>query len=94
MDVPFNRVEGFEQLKNPGDGYWYFATDNHAMPDRLTFLCPCGCGSVAGVRVAGEHAWRWNCDLDKPTTQPSILVNKTDGCGWHGYLTDGVFKSC
>lgn len=39
----------------------------------------------------GEHrVWGWNGNIDKPTITPSIhLLHQ-----WHGWLTDGVLKSC
>lgn len=97
-DVRFRRVDCYEELKEPGDGYWTGSEAPDVSPGRLMFKCPCGCGSVAGIRVAGEHRWEWNGDLEKPTTSPSIRIsggNRPEGgdC-WHGYLTDGVFKSC
>lgn len=63
---------------------------------RLSFLCPCGCGILAGVRVRADgvqdgSAWGWNKSEQCPTTQPSILIN---GNHWHGYLTDGNFVEC
>jgi hypothetical protein len=88
-DVPFRRVNAYEDLQKPGDGYW-----DAVPPTRLHFLCPCGCGSLAGITVSGEYPWQWNGDLEKPTATPSILINKDSGCAWHGHLTDGVFKSC
>lgn len=60
---------------------------------RLMFMCPCGCAKLAGVTVkpVAPQGWDWNGNLDKPTLSPSILIDRGH---WHGYLTDGVFKSC
>ena len=96
-DVRFNRVACYEELREPGDGFWTGSEQPNVSPGRLMFLCPCGCGSIAGIRVAGEYRWEWNGDLDKPTATPSIRIAGGRGGGaecWHGYLTDGVFKSC
>lgn len=90
---PGKRVEGYSQASEPGDFWW---TGNPPM--RLTFKCPCGCGANLGVAVAADPAdrggnhpiWQWNGDLEKPTVTPSIQY--LDGCRWHGFLTDGVFK--
>jgi len=90
MEVPAKRVAEFEDMKSPGDFVWHFNENND--PTQMTFLCPCGCGAYLGVSVAGKVAWEWNQDLEKPTTTPSIRY--LDGCHWHGYLTDGVFRSC
>ncbi len=88
------KVKNFDELKNVGD--WFF-TEEHGMNDarRLSFLCPCGCGSLAGIRVRNDgvndgKCWGWNKDEDKPTTAPSIDVIGH----WHGYLTDDVFVKC
>lgn len=66
-------------------------------PLRMWYVCPCGCGSVGGLRVyrAGtpapqpkeEPTWGWNGDEQRPTLAPSI--NHVDH--WHGYLRDGMF---
>lgn len=90
-DVPFNRVYSYEEMKNPGDGRWTGSSDPDTVPGRLTFRCPCGCELVAGIKVRGEGKWEWNGDLEKPTCTPSILIDQGH---WHGYLTDGVFRSC
>lgn len=53
----------------------------------LHFLCP-GCGHLIGVKHPG-----WELvDLDTLTVSASILHTKPDGCGWHGYLTNGVLE--
>jgi hypothetical protein len=86
IDVVATRVADFASAKQAGDFFW--ATDA-----RLHFKCPCGCGALAGVDVK-PHApsgWEWNGDRDKPTVQPSISIDRGH---WHGYLTNGVFRSC
>lgn len=52
----------------------------------------------------GPHSWTWDGNVAAPTLTPSIncLTGKTGnpnypeevyaGCGWHGFLTAGVFK--
>lgn len=92
-NVKANRVVGFDEAKNPGD---FFFTEPNPHEDgmmRLSFICPCGCGDLCGIRVRedGQHtaaAWGWDKDRDKPTCKPSIAIN---GEHWHGYLTDGEF---
>lgn len=63
-------------------------------PAGFTFMCPCGCKTLGGVRVAGEYAWKWNKNKEKPTISPSIALSNHDGPHWHGYLEEGVWKSC
>lgn len=67
----------------------------------LTFVCPGGCGRRGFCHVenperdnTGQAAWSWNGDRERPTLRPSILSKIPLGCGWHGYLTDGVFTPC
>lgn len=59
----------------------------------LHFICPCGCGEFINIPVAtGEKqvgSWKWNGSTTKPTIEPSIL--RKAGCGFHGFLTDGVW---
>lgn len=90
-EVKANRLPAdcsIDELVKPGNFRW-----SGDPVKRLTFGCPCGCGDIAGIEVKPENpsGWDWNGDLDKPTVTPSILINRDH---WHGYLTDGVFKSC
>lgn len=45
----------------------------------LNFWCP-GCGRAHMIKVegTGHPCWSWNGDADKPTFQPSILVQGRD----------------
>jgi len=93
MEVKANRVpdDAYSGMSNPGD--YIFHPVNDPKPAFLHFLCPCGCGKFAGISLkpVHPHGWDWNGDKDKPTATPSILIDRDH---WHGYLTDGVFKSC
>lgn len=95
-ETPARRVQSFNQMTAPGDFLWSGRENDDQPPTRMIFLCPCGCGAFPGVHVGGEPGkqpvWNWNGDLDKPTISPSIQV--IGGCNWHGFLTDGVFRSC
>lgn len=90
MGVPFRQVADFDACQNPGDGY--FVGDP---PGRLSFLCPCGCGMLAGISLkpAIEQGWTWNGDRDKPDCNPSVFINPQSN-HWHGYLRNGVFETC
>ncbi len=98
--VAATHVANFDAAKNPGD---YFITPPNPAEGgmrRLSFLCPCGCGELCGIRIHDDGqqvdgVWAWNLDADKPTCTPSIDVK--DGKGgshWHGYLTAGQFIEC
>lgn len=72
----------------------------------LLFVCPNGhrCAVLIGPQFAGRPTpdalcvWGWNGDRDKPTLTPSIncITEKdgepTGGCGWHGFITDGMMR--
>lgn len=65
------------------------------------FGCP-GCGSACILHLgAGPSGHTWHViagDASKPdavTLTPSIHhTPQHGGCGWHGYLTNGVFTPC
>lgn len=42
------------------------------VPCLLVFWCP-GCDRAKAIPFAGEHAWTWNGDRERPTLSPSIL---------------------
>lgn len=100
MEVKATRVSSIDDLKNPGD--FLFTVDKQDRICGMIEKCPCGCGLEGGISFVGptygqrgegqRPLWDWNGDEDKPTLTPSI--QRTAGCRWHGYLTDGVFRSC
>jgi hypothetical protein len=65
---------------------------------RLAYNCPRTgkpCGEIAighPDKPARTPSWRFDGNVEAPTLTPSI--NCTGGCGWHGFLTAGVFKGC
>jgi hypothetical protein len=89
-------------------GAWHFYThygdEEGAPPKGMLFICPCGCGALRAVAFEGSQPkkpmWSFNGDVEKPTLTPSILIYQHDESGarvgehWHGWLTDGVFRSC
>ena len=67
--------------------------------DHLAFNCP-GCGRFGMVRAGAfkphpSPSWQITAgSRDEVATlslTPSLL---NPCCGWHGHLTDGVFRSC
>jgi hypothetical protein len=63
----------------------------------LGYICPCGCKHMRMIPVTqdGSYGWAWDGDQVAPTLTPSILhtvSERSANCGWHGYLTAGVFK--
>lgn len=72
-----------------------FLCAENSKPTNLHFICPCGCGERDAIPIdtaPSEYAWHWNGDMERPTLTPSL--QRTGGCNWHGYLTDGVFVPC
>lgn len=77
-------------LKVPGVGKFWSLPDEVG-PNGLNFWCPCGCGSLLGVRWP---PWTWDGNREAPTVCASILHSSPGGCGWHGFLTAGEFVEC
>lgn len=65
----------------------------------LNYVCPCGCGRLGALRFrtapdAQSPSWEWDGDELAPTLKPSVHSRiDRGGCGWHGYLTAGVWES-
>jgi hypothetical protein len=65
-------------------------------PGCLLLACP-GCGWVSGMRVGNPKpekspSWLLTGELPNITMRPSI--NCIGCCGWHGHLTNGVYRHC
>ena len=80
--------------------------DGNPVPRRVgvgvAFDCPCGCDSRAyipfanpldgGTGVGRAPHWdRIGDTFETLTLKPSI--QRVGGCEWHGFLTDGEFRS-
>jgi len=90
--------ENDRYVGRPGtEGYGKYCSlyenDNDSVAG-LIFVCP-GCralSSILFVSIDKHPVWSWNGSKTRPTCTPSILHNKDKGgCGWHGYLTEGIF---
>jgi len=82
--------------------------DGNPVPERhgvgVSCDCPCGCATRLFVPFANpldgdqqydRQGWQRTGDtFETLTLTPSI--HRIRGCAnsWHGYLTDGVFRSC
>ena len=75
----------------PGAAWWSHKADG--TPQVLHFVCPCGCGTEGGCPVyAGSGGWTYIGLKEMPTLQPSVrMISK---CGWHGFLTNGIWTPC
>lgn len=98
--VPARAVTGgafCEDGVQPGD-VTTFEPDGSV--EELAIACP-GCGRRSMLPLVAGHRCRWTVtagDVRDPsslTLSPSIFHRSEDGgCGWHGYLTKGVFTPC
>lgn len=66
----------------------------------IMIACP-GCGkfgsmSVDVIKPTQSPSWQIVKGVKEDVTSLSLIpsINCTGCCGWHGYLTDGVFKPC
>ena len=72
----------------------------------IQFVCPNGhrCSVLLGPQCVTRPTpdalciWAWDGNIDRPTLTPSIncIAEKdgkpTGGCGWHGFITNGIMK--
>jgi hypothetical protein len=81
------------------------ATGEHVpVPERhgigVIFDCPCGCDNPlfipfrnpldGGEGEYGQGGWQRERDnFYNMSLTPSILRREKDGCGWHGFITNG-----
>ena len=96
--IPMRRTEGdaVPETDAPGE----FAWRHHDGAPYLLFVCPkhgngspslyCGV-PIAPGRLPNGAQWHRGADLDRPTITPSI--NCVGGCGWHGFVTNGVMTN-
>lgn len=98
-----NLQHGYKLTRNHNDwkewsefieGDYSFYTYNDSLYG-IHFRCP-GCGQVIAIDIGYEpNQPKWTIDFNTLTAQPSILHMKDgNGCGWHGYLTNGELKPC
>ncbi len=86
----------FSELAEVGD--YAFRDVENEVEKQLYFiaLCPTGDHFCIPIRKEGEpgaaKCWVWNGNRERPTITPSIFLNPPTG--WHGWVTDGVMKTC
>jgi hypothetical protein len=68
--------------------------------ERLMFACP-GCGLWGGVNVGHPKPAQgpsWDVVKGNPADPAKLSLTPSihcvGCCGWHGFLTEGVFRSC
>ena len=93
-------VDDVDDPGSPPGSFNYFVGSGSPDVIGMVFRCPCGCGDLSGIEFDNvppkpprdTHRWHWNGNRETPTLTPSL--HKTDGCGWHGFLTNGEFLEC
>lgn len=81
-------------IDGPAGSIKFYDAEGHS-PSGFHFQCLCGCGDIGAVKVAGAGAWTfWNGSRDKPTVRESVALATNGGPHWHGWLTDGGWRSC
>ena len=94
-DIPMRRTDGDEVPD--GDTPGAFAWCRRDGAPFLLFVCPrSDAGALCGVPIAPgrlPNGAQWQCgpNLDAPTLTPSI--NCVGGCGWHGFVRNGVLTN-
>lgn len=72
-------------------GSWEFLPAKGQSWSAIQYRCPCGCGDLGILPIAGRShlypQWDWDGNPSRPTLTQRI--NRV--CGWQGYLTMGVF---
>ena len=101
IQIPLNLVNDFDDIIKPGDACVVAVTKKIPLEDGIHFIssdivdyyqliicCPrCGKKSAS----AGNHKY----DKETKSYHPSIVHDtELGGCGWHGWLKDGIFKEC
>lgn len=82
--MKLNLVKNIDDVVSPGDAIRVIGKNNVL---QLIICCP-GCGKISSSR--GSHVF----DPKTKSYYPSIVHNKNlGGCGWHGWLKNGEFKS-
>lgn len=78
-------VKDWDKLIAPGT---FLYTYHNNQLYGLIARCPCGCGKDLGISF---DKWQYDGDRENPTVTPSI--RRIGGCGWHGFLTKGIWKN-
>ncbi len=90
INLPLNLVDDIEEVKDPGDAHMVTSTHSKTGKEiiQLIICCP-KCGVTSGS--AANHIY----NPETKTYHPSIIHDKKlGGCGWHGWLINGIFKEC
>jgi hypothetical protein len=95
--IKATQVNSFEELHTNIPGQYYLPINSDKEIKAIIMNCP-GCGKTGGMTVYKPNtpkppspSWEMNGEGENITLKPSI--NCVGCCGWHGYLTNGEYKS-
>ncbi len=90
MNIKLNIVKHIDYINKKGDAILMVGKHSETGKQiiQLAICCP-NCGAVSAS--AGNHIF----NEKTKSYHPSIVHDKElGGCGWHGWLTNGVFTTC
>ena len=80
-----------DHIRKPGDFKLLLDGEDR----RIVYACPRGkglCGvAIAPSKLPNGASWTFDGNMETPTLSPSI--NCVGGCGWHGFVTAGEWRS-
>lgn len=96
LEEPVKAVQVLCSPTKPGE-FQYIGRFRKEGAYGLIYCCPCGCGGEGLLQFDNDQGsdnvhpkWHWDGNKEAPTLTPGI--RRIGGCGWHGFLTAGVFK--
>jgi|HubBroStandDraft_2_1064218.scaffolds.fasta_scaffold221434_3 hypothetical protein len=87
-EVRGRRVQCYSELEKDGD--FYFEFDENKKPISFTFAIPDKKGGNCKIYFL-PGGWQIEGSLNTPSIVPSVWIDAKNN-GWHGTITDGVFR--
>lgn len=88
------RIVDFQDWSDFEKGDYCFYNYNEQLCG-IHFRCP-GCNEIIAIDIGYEpNQPKWKINFETLTATPSILhMREGNGCGWHGYMTNGELNPC
>lgn len=95
MSVKAILVEDVDADGAPAGAFEFYRSEARDVAG-MFFKCPCGCGKVSALSFKPDipPAWQWDGNRESPTLTPSVHDNPQGVTHWHGFLTNGEWRSC
>jgi len=89
------RVADIDADDAPPGAYKFFSSGDRDKAGMI-YVCPCGCGRQGALRFRPHPSpsWEWDGNEEAPTLKPSVHDMPDGKTHWHGWLTNGEWKSC